>query len=577
MSSTVPCAAPAFSDQRRSRSHQWLLLLELCCETKELSQLHSTLVKLSLIRNPHFSARLSLSLSTIDLSYARQLFDQNPDPNAFAYNILIKAYSKTHRPIEALTLFSHMLDEDSPKPNKMTFPFVLKSCSVETGRQVHAALFKYGLETDVYVNNALISMYMKAGSCFRNAMKVFDRMPQRDVVTWNTVIAGLASLGLVKEARDMFDAMPERNVASWNCLIDGYFKQGLIELARELFDRAPVKDVITWNTMVNGYASLDRMEEGRDLFDRMPMGLKDLTSFNLVIDGYSRNEGFEKVLEIFHEMRGLEICPDRFTLVSVLSACSNLSALEQGKWVHLYVKRLNIKLDAVLTTALIDMYAKCGNMERALDVFVHTEKKDISVWNSVISNLGLHGYGKEALEFFFQLLETDVCPDEITFLSILTACRHSGLVEEGRMYFDLMSRKYDITPKAKHYGCMVDILCRAGLLDEAKALIEAHSGEEFSVATWGALLDAASRLGNVEMGEYAAKPLLELDPKDTRCYVALSNLYSRGKEWDESAEVRKQMRRRGMEKLPGCSSIEVNGVVHEFQVGSAFNTLDEIV
>lgn len=461
----------------------------------------------------------------------------------------------------------------------MTFPFVLKACSaagaVEEGKQVHGMVCKLEMQDDPFVQNAMIHLYAKSGF-LDDALKVFDGMPNRDVVSWNTVVGGLVDSGLMREAREVFDAMPERNVASWNCLIDGYVKCGSMEPARDMFGRMPQKDGITWNTVIGGYVSSGRMEEARELFRAMPVELKDLITFYAMIDGHWGGSGFREVLELFNEMLALEIKPDSFTLVRVLSACSQLSALEQGEWTHSYVDRCGMKLDVVLGTALLDMYAKCGDMDRALDVFGRIDEKDTSVWNSVISNLGIHGKGKEALKLFFELLETSTKPDEITFLSVLSACRHSGLVEEGRRCFRIMNKVYGIAPKGEHFGCMVDLLCRAGLLDEAKGLIEANSGVEFSVAMWGALLEASSRIGNVEMGEYAAKHLLELNPNDARCYVALSNMYSRGQKWDDSLEARKQMRSKGIEKAPGCSLVEVNGVLHEFHVGSGFNSLDQI-
>ncbi|XP_020266141.1 pentatricopeptide repeat-containing protein At3g29230-like [Asparagus officinalis] len=317
----------------------------------------------------------------------------------------------------------------------MTFPFVLKACSaagaVEEGKQVHGLASKFEMGCDTFVQNGLINLYTKSG-LLRDAVKVFHRMPQRDIVSWNTVIGGFVGLGMMDEARELFDVMPERNMASWNCLIDGYVKHGSMDIAQGLFERMPVKDRITWNTMIGGYASYGHLEEACKLFRKMPMELKDLVTVKVMIDGCSRGSRFEQVLKLFNEMLGLEIRPDNFTLVGTLTACSQLMALEQGEWVHSYIDRYNIRLDAVLGTALLELYAKCGNIEKALDVFSHMDEKDISAWNSIISNLGINGKGEQALEFFSKLLETSIEPDEVTFLSVLSACRHS---DEQRVWY----------------------------------------------------------------------------------------------------------------------------------------------
>lgn len=560
-----------------------LSLLDLCRRPSELAQAHSAIIKLGFAHNTLFTTRLAAACALSgDLRRARRLFEQDPNPNSFVYNVLIRAYAQKAQPEDALALFYDMIDNGGPnaRPNSMTFPFVLKACSAvggfDEGRQIHGMIYKLEMQFDSFVQNALINLYVKCGS-FGDALKVFDGMRKRDVVSWNTLIAGFVNAGLVEKARELFDVMPDRNIGSWNCLIDGYAKCGLIESARDLFERMPGKDGITWNTMIKGYTDGARMEEAYELFWKMPCELKDSITFDAMIDGYSRVVRFREVLQLFNEMLALEIKPSKFTLVSTLSACSQLSALEQGEWIHSYVDGFGVQPDAVLGTALQDMYAKSGDIERALDVFSEIDEKDVTSWNSIISNLGIHGRGKEALKLFFRLLESPTKPDDITFLSVLSACRHSGLVEEGQKCFKIMSSVYGVEPKGEHLGCMIDLLCRKGLLDEAKELIEANSGMEFTVAMWGALLEASSKFGNIKMGEYAAKHLLELNPNDARCYLSMSNLYSRGQKWEDSLEMRKQMISNGVKKLvPGCSLVEVDGVRHEFSVGSGFNTIDDL-
>ncbi|XP_043705287.1 pentatricopeptide repeat-containing protein At3g29230-like [Telopea speciosissima] len=509
------------------------------------------------------------------MGYARSIFNRDMKPNSFAYNVMIRGYAQSNQPEEALSLFYEMVCDGDSTPNSLTFPFVLKACSklnaIEEGREVHGQLFKYGLGGDLFVQNGLITLYSCCGSVDL-AVQVFEKIPQPDIVSWNSIISGMVDSGSVEEAHSMFNRMPNGNAVSWNCLIDGYAKSVSLEKARWLFDQMERKNSITWNIMIGGYVIAGLMEDARKLFVRMPLQLKDLGTFKLMIDGYTKEGSYAEVLEVFQEMQKLKIKPDKFTIVNALSACSCVAALEQGEWIHAYVDKNGFKVDAVLGTALVNLYAKCGKIETALSVFHRIEDRDVEAWNSIIYSLGVHGFGNEALALFSRMLDSQMPPDEVTFLSVLSACRHSGFIEEGRRFFNLMSQVYNMTPKVEHYGCLVDLLGRAGLLDEAKELIETMETKS-SVPMWGALLGACNRLGNVQMGEYAAKHLIELDPNDPSSYVVLSNMYAAADMNEDAIEVRKRMKNLGMEKIPGCSLIEVNGVIHEFRVST--DTLEE--
>ncbi|WCJ26188.1 Pentatricopeptide repeat (PPR-like) superfamily protein [Euphorbia peplus] len=574
-SSLPPCLFPTrITQSTKIPLQQSLSLLQLCTFTTEFKQVHAKLVKLGLISNSLALTRL-LCYSSIsphsDIHYARSIFNLDKNPNTFSYNVIIRGYAQSEEPEKALSLFHSMLCSSNSVPNQLTFPFVLKACShvkaVEEGRQVHGLVFKHGLIEDVFVLNNLIKFYSDCG-LVGFACEVFDRMRDPDVVSWNSIIGGLVESGFVEEGRWMFDKMPDRNLITWNCLIDGYVKAGMLEEAREMFDQMETRDSISWNTMISGYVELGLMEDARVFFDKMPSRIKGLITFNLMIDGYARDSRYSDVLQIFEEMRKARIELNRFTMVSVLTACSNLAASDQGEWIQAYIERNNVEVEAILGTALVDMFAKCGNIERAISVFGTMKERDVGAWNSIIHNLGVHGYGREALDMFSNMLSSNILPDEVTFLGILSACRHSGLLEEGREYFQLMSEMYGLEPKIEHYGCFVDLLSRADLLEEARDLIET-SQMKCSVHIWGALLGASCRLGNVAIGEYAAENLMELDPSDSRCYILLSNIYSAAGLYEKAIEVRKLMRERGLEKEPGSSSIEIDGLVHEFRVSSS--------
>ncbi|KAJ8767623.1 hypothetical protein K2173_018181 [Erythroxylum novogranatense] len=548
-----------------------LSLLELCKYTNEFEQLQAKLIKLGLIHNSLAFTRL-LCYSSIsehsDMGYAQSIFNHDKYPNAFSYNVMIRGYTQKDEPEAALSLFDRMLSHANCLPNNLTFPFVLKACAQakasSEGKQVHGQVIKRGLNDDLYVNNSLISMYSSSG-LIGYARLVFDKMDAPDVVSWNSIIKGLIDSGLVEDGKSFFDRMPVTNIVTWNCLIDGYVKVGLLKEARELFDHMGRKDSVSWNSIIGGYVSAGLIEDARELFSEMPQEMKDIISFNLMIGGYARQSRHKEVLESFNEMQVAEIEPNRFTLVSGLTACSYLMALDQGEWLHDYIEKNSIKTDAIIGTALISMYAKCGRIDKALSMFESMEDKDVGAWNSIIHGLGIHGNGEEALEVFSDMVKSNVSPDDVTFLGLLSACRHSGLVNEGKRCFQIMVERYGLAPKIEHYGCMVDLLCRADLLDEARDLIETSQMKQ-SVPLWGALLGASCRLGNLEMGEYASKHLMELDPLDCSCHIVLSNMYSSAGFHKKAIEIRNKMRDKGLEKVPGSSSMEIDGLIKEFRV-----------
>lgn len=252
-------------------------------------------------------------------------------------------------------------------------------------------------------------------------------------------------------------------------------------------------------------------------------------------------------------------------MVSCLSACSQLGALDVGIWVHRYIEKHKLSVNVTLGTALVDMYAKCGNVAKALQVFNEMPGRNSLTWTSIIGGLATHGNAHDAISHFSQMIDHGLVPDEVTFLGVLSACCHGGLVEEGRNFFNQMNSTFNLPPKLKHYSCMVDLLGRAGLLEEAEQLIK-NMPIEADAVVWGALFFACRVHGNVEMGERAALKLLELDPLDSGIYVLLANMYGEAKMWEKAGEVRKMMRERQLDKTPGCSSIEVDGNVYEFIV-----------
>ncbi|VVB12540.1 unnamed protein product [Arabis nemorensis] len=508
----------------------------------EIQQAHAFMLKTGLFRDT-FSASKLLAFAVENaepktVSYAHSILNRIENPNAFTHNSVIRAYANSSVPEIALMAFREMLLLGSVFPDKYSFTFVLKACAAfcgfEEGRQIHGLFLKSDLLSDVYVDNTLVNVYGRSGY-FELARKVLDGMPDRDVVSWNSLLSAYVEKGLVEEARGLFDEMEERNIESWNFMISGYAAVGLVNEAKDLFDSMPVKDVVSWNAMVSGYAHVGFYSEVLEVFDEM---LKNST---------------EK--------------PDGFTLVNVLSACANLGSLSQGEWVHVYIDKHEIVIDGFLATALVDMYSKCGKIDKALEVFRATLKKDVSTWNSMISGLSVHGLGNDALEIFSEMVHEGFKPNSITFIAILSACNHVGLLDQARKLFETMNSVYGIEPTIEHYGCMVDLLGRMGKFEEAEQLVNEIPADVEASVLLESLLGACKRFGRIEQAERIANRLLELNPHESSGYVQMSNLYASNGRWDEVMEVRKKMRAERVNKKPGCSIIEVDGVVHEFLAG----------
>ena len=358
--------------------------------------------------------------------------------------------------------------------------------------------------------------------------------------------------------------MEEPDIVSWNCLLDGYVKAGDLCGARNVFDEMPERDVVSWTTMLVGYSNAGLLREAHGLFDGMPN--RSMVSWTAMINGYLRAEQYQEALALFEEMQTLGVRIDHITLTTLLSVCARIGALDQGQWIHAYIDRHRLKADAHLRTALVDMYGKCGRIDLAYKVFEETKAKKVFLWNAMLGALAMHSLGKRAVELFSAMLEVGAKPNEITFICVLSACSHSGLVKEGLRVFDSMEREHKVIPTVEHYGCIVDLLGRAGLLADAKRVVEAMPmGADANV--WRALLSACRVHGNVQLGEEVGRALLELEPFNDGNYILLSSIYAIDKRWEEVGELRKMMAGRGVRKTLGCSSIEVNGVVHAFAAG----------
>ncbi|KAL4180021.1 hypothetical protein AMTRI_Chr13g90080 [Amborella trichopoda] len=508
-SSRDPLSPPIFTAQNPSLSSQLFRNSSSWCHNmRDLKQLHAHSIKTGLIADPIAASQLLAFCATSpsgSMPYALSLFAQIDHPNSFIYNTLIRGHSLSSTPQNALCFFQRMLDSSDICLDRRTYPSLFQAC-------------------------AQLSAFVEGAQLHGQVIK-FGLDP--DAFIQNTIIHFYASLGLLRTARQIFRRSSNRDVVSWNSLIVGCAKWGLLEEARQLFDEMPVRSTVSWNAMIACYV---------------------------------HNGRFMEALRLFREMQEARIEPTVFTMVSLLSACAQLGALEQGEWIHKYTKQRIIGFNPILFTAIVDMYSKCGNIDKALAIFESGQCKPLSSWNSMIAGLAMHGRGKEAIGLFSRLEFSGLKPDNVTFIGVLSACNHAGLVEEGREYFLQMQETYKIIPDIKHHGCIVDILGRAGLLKEAEELIE-NMPIEPDIVIWGSLLSACRNHGDVEIGERAARRLSELDPWDSCGYILLSNIYAAKGRYRDALSERKRMKEKKVRKKPGCSLIELDGVVHEFIVG----------
>ncbi|WOL10183.1 hypothetical protein Cni_G18937 [Canna indica] len=550
--------------RRRTTEETLTFLLEACRSPQHLLQIQAILVVHGLHHNPFLAPKIVASSFRFEnLVLARQAFDQIPVPQTLLYNVMFKGYNGAGLWQDTLALFCQMR-RNNVRPNQYTFPLVIKSCNtmcVAEGEEVHCVALKSGFEENDFAGPALINMYSSMGAV-ESAQKMFASMPVKNVVAWTAIITTYLSIGDVHTSRKLFDQTVERDVILWNTIISGYTRCGDMATAMELFALVPYRDTIAWNTILLGHANVGDLEACERIFKEMPE--RNVFSWNGLLGGYAHHANYYKVLDAFNQMlESHDVKPNDATLVTVLSACSKLGALNWGRWIHVYAKSNNLHANVYVGNGLIDMYAKCGCIEDALHVFDAMPRKDLITWNSMIGGLAMHGRGLKALQLFDQMKSIGEKPDGITFVGALSACVHMGLVEDGLMYFRSMSKDYDIVPWIEHYGCMVDLLGRAGLLTEALGFIQKMPMEPDCVI-WNALLGACQIHEDVALAELAMNQLMRLVPDDVTNYVVLSNIYGANGRWKDVARLKQIVKEKIAEKTPGCSLIEVNSEVVEF-------------
>ncbi|PNT73101.1 hypothetical protein BRADI_2g53235v3 [Brachypodium distachyon] len=522
------------------------------------------------------------------------VYEQIEAPTTYPSNIMLRGLAQSDVPEEA-TAFYKKARGKGMEPDNLTFPFVLKACArisaLKEGKQMHNHVLKLGLLSDIFVSNALIHLYAACAHlcCARS---VFDEMLVKDVVSWNSLISGYSQCNRLKEVLALFKLMHDGGVKAdkvtmvkvvsactrlrdWsmadclvryiedycievdiylgNTLIHYYGRRGRLQSAEKVFFNMKDRNTVTLNAMITTYSKGGDLVLARKMFDGIPK--KDLISWSSMICGYSQASHFSDALELFRQMQRAKMKPDAIVIASVLSACAHLGALDLGKWIHDYVRRNKIKADTIMHNSLIDMYAKCGSTEEAFLVFKEMKEKDTLSWNSIILGLANNGSAEDALSVFHTMLAEGFQPNGVTLLGVLIACTNANLVEEGLNYFDSMRSAHNMEPQMKHYGCVVDLLGRAGQLEKAMRFIT-----EMPIApdpvVYRVLLGACKTHGDLAIAEVVTRKLIELDPGNSGDYTLLSNTYASADRWNDAMKIRQQMEDTHARKSPACSVVD---------------------
>ncbi|GFY86318.1 tetratricopeptide repeat (TPR)-like superfamily protein [Actinidia rufa] len=539
-----------------------------------------------------------------DIESALDLFNQMPERDAVSWNTIISILSQQGYGNHSRILFVDMWNQGFG-PNPMTYASILSACTnmsdLGWGAHLHARIIRMEQNLDVYVASGLINMYAKCG-CLESARQIFNNLTEHNVVAWTSLIAGVAQFGHGEEALELFKRMREVpvaldeftiatvfgvcsslkdislgaqhhayaiktgmdcSVAVVNALIIMYTKCGDVQRANRAFDLMPIRDTITWTVMVTSLSQNGDVGKALEYFNKMPE--RNVVTWNSMLSIYTKHGVWEESLKLYILMLREGVKPDWVSFATLTSACADSAVLKLGSQIVAQAEKLGFGFNVSVANSVITMYSRCGSIEEAHKVFDSIVLKDLISWNAMMDGYVQSGQGRKVLEIFENMLKMGFTPDNISYVSVLSGCSHSGLVSEGQHYFDMMTKEHDISPTYEHFACMVDLLGRAGLLEQAKNMIDEMPLEPNAVV-WGALLCACRIHGNAKLAEISVKNLIELDAGNSGCYVLLANTYSDCGHLDFVLNVRKFLREKGIQKNPGCSWIEVDNRVHVFTV-----------
>ncbi|KAG7540870.1 Pentatricopeptide repeat [Arabidopsis thaliana x Arabidopsis arenosa] len=646
-------AATAETTAALISKNNFLDLFKRSTSISHLAQTHAQIILHGFRNDISLLTKLTQRLSDLGaIYYARDIFLSVQRPDVFLFNVLMRGFSVNESPHSSLSVFAYLRKSTDLKPNSSTYAFAISAASGfrddRAGCVIHGQAIVYGCDSELLLGSNIVKMYFKFWRV-EDARKVFDRMPEKDTILWNTMISGYrknemyvesiqvfrdlinesctrldtttlldilpavaelqelrlgmqihslatktgcyshdyvltgfislySKCGKIKMASTLFSEFRRPDIVAYNAMIHGYTSNGETELSLSLFKElmlsgarlksstlvslVPVSGHLMLIYAIHGYSlksnflshtsvstalttvysKLNEIESARKLFDESPE--KSLPSWNAMISGYTQNGLTEDAISLFREMQNSEFSPNPVTITCILSACAQLGALSLGKWVH-------------------DL---CGSIAEARRLFDLMPKKNEVTWNTMISGYGLHGHGQEALTIFSEMLNSGIAPTPVTFLCVLYACSHAGLVKEGDEIFNSMIHRYGFEPSVKHYACVVDILGRAGHLQRALQFIEAMPIQP-GPSVWETLLGACRIHKDTNLARTVSEKLFELDPDNVGYHVLLSNIHSADRNYPQAATVRQTAKKRKLAKAPGYTLIEIGETPHVFTSG----------
>ncbi|KAL5559853.1 hypothetical protein UlMin_036064 [Ulmus minor] len=599
--------------------HPVSLLLLSCTNRKLLAQgkqLHAQVVVLGFEKQPVVVPKLVTFYSSFNLLvYAHVITERSNILHPLPWNLLISAYVRNGRPADALSAYKQMRRK-GVRADNFTYPSVLKACGenldIDFGREVHKSIDASPLAWSLVVHNALVYMYRKFG-LMDVARYLFDKMPERDAVSWNTMISGYASWAMWKEAIELFENMQRQdveviNIVTWNTVAGGCIRTGNFRGALELLSRMRASGVhldsvaliiglgacshigaIKLGKEIHGFAicsGIYENEKVKNALITMYSRCKDLEhayvifqlieeksiiTWNSMLSGFTHMDRAEEASFLFREMLFSGTEPNYITIASILSLCARVANLQHGKEFHCYItKREGFEDYLLLWNAIVDMYARSGKVLEAKKLFDSLTKRDEVTYTCMIAGYGIQGEGHAALKLFEEMTRLQIKPDHVTMVAVLSACSHSGLVIQGKMLFEKMLSVYGITPRLEHYACMVDLFGRAGLIEKSMEIITKMPYKP-TAAMWATLIGACRIHGNTDIGEWAAENLLKMRPDNSGYYVLIANMHAASGSWNKLAEVRTSMRNLGVRKEPGYAQVDVGNGVSPFLVGDTSN------
>lgn len=537
-------------------------------------QAHALAIKTANFSDVYVGSSLLNMYRNVGLLYeARKVFDRMSERNSVSWATMISGYAMQRLALESTELFKLMILAKEVL-NEFVFTSVLSALAapefVDIGRQIHGLSHKIGLVSFASVGNALITMYSKCGSLV-DARQTFKTLSNRNSITWSATVTGYAQSGDSQEALAFFSSMHFSGITPTEHTLVGVLNAcsdiAHVEEGKQVHGYVLKlgfeSQLYILTAMVDMYAKCGSIADARKGFDylREP----DMVLWTSMIGGYVQNGENECALSLYGRMEMAGIRPNELTMASIIKACSSLAALEQGKQIHARTIKYGFNFEVPIGSSLSTMYAKCGSLEDGDIVFRRMLVRDVVSWNAMISGLSQNGHGNEALELFEEMRMERTKPNSVTFVNILSACSHMGLVARGWVYFNMMFDEFGIVQRVEHYACMVDILSRAGKLNEAKEFIESATIDH-GMCLWRILLSACRNYRDYELGAYAGEKLMELGSPESSAYVLLSSIYTALGRWEDVERVRGLMKHRGVSKEPGCSWIDLKNRVHVFVV-----------